>query len=91
MKQNDKREWFVYLLQCSDDSLYCGVTKDVIKRLNTHNEGKGAKYTRGRLPVELAGFRGPMSKSAAYSLETQIKKLTRSKKIQFMAFGQIIF
>ena len=90
MKQED-REWFVYLLQCSDDTLYCGVTKDLTKRLNTHNEGKGAKYTRGRLPVELAGFRGPMSKSAAYSLEKEIKKLPRSRKIEFMAFGQLIF
>ena len=45
--------WYVYLMRCSDDTLYCGMTDDIEKRLKAHNSGKGAKYTRARLPVEL--------------------------------------
>lgn len=46
--------WYVYLMRCADDTLYCGMTDDIEKRLKAHNSGKGAKYTRARLPVELA-------------------------------------
>jgi len=45
--------WYVYLLECSDSSLYCGITNDLEKRIATHNSGKGAKYTKVRLPVKL--------------------------------------
>ncbi|MCP4722977.1 MAG: GIY-YIG nuclease family protein, partial [Desulfobacteraceae bacterium] len=47
------RDWQVYLLKCADLSLYCGITNNLKARIDTHNAGKGAKYTRGRLPVEL--------------------------------------
>ena len=50
---NKKQSWFVYIIQCSDNSYYTGITTDIDRRLNEHNTGKGAKYTKGRLPVVL--------------------------------------
>lgn len=73
--------WTVYLLRCSDNSLYCGVTNNLKKRLTTHNAGKASKYTRGRLPVELVKSRENLSKSDAYKLEYRIKRLSKNKKI----------
>ena len=73
--------WSVYLLKCSDNSLYCGVTKDIKNRILKHNQGMASKYTRMRLPVELAAVRENLSKSEAYKLEYQIKKLSADKKI----------
>ncbi|MBU1369063.1 MAG: GIY-YIG nuclease family protein [Proteobacteria bacterium] len=73
--------WSVYLLRCSDNSLYCGVTKDIESRLFTHNQGTGSKYTRARLPVELAAIHMNLSKSEAYKLEFCIKKIPADKKI----------
>ena len=73
--------WSVYLLKCSDNSLYCGVTKDIKNRILKHNHGTASKYTRTRLPAELAAVRENLSKSEAYKLEYQIKKLSADKKI----------
>jgi len=73
--------WQVYLLQCADLSLYCGITNDLKARIDTHNAGRGAKYTRGRLPVTLAAESSEMTKSQALKVELQIKKLPRPKKI----------
>lgn len=74
-------EWFVYLVSCSDESLYCGISKNVEKRIKTHNRGKGSKFTRSRLPVELVETTGPMSESESKKLEYYIKKLPRNNKI----------
>ena len=73
--------WQVYLLQCADLSLYCGITNDLKARIDTHNAGRGAKYTRGRLPVTLAAKSSEMTRSQALKVELQIKKLPRPKKI----------
>jgi putative endonuclease len=73
--------WQVYLLTCSDASLYCGITNDLDARILTHNAGRGAKYTRSRLPVELAVAGPKMTKSAALKFEIQIKKLPAEKKV----------
>lgn len=73
--------WSVYLLKCSDNSLYCGVTKDIKSRLIKHNNGTASKYTRSRLPVELAAVRKNLNKSKAYKLECHIKKMPAEKKI----------
>jgi len=73
--------WQVYLLQCADLSLYCGITNDLKARIDTHNAGRGAKYTRGRLPVTLAAESSEMTRSQALKVELQIKKLPRPKKI----------
>ena len=75
------RNWVVYLVRCSDQSLYCGITNDLNKRLDTHNLGKGAKYTRSRTPVELLGTRFEMTKSEALKLEHRIKKTTANRKL----------
>ncbi|OGR25220.1 MAG: hypothetical protein A2277_08450 [Desulfobacterales bacterium RIFOXYA12_FULL_46_15] len=75
------KSWSVYLLKCSDNSLYCGVTKDIESRILKHNQGTASKYTRARLPVELAAVHKNLSKSAAYKLEYRIKKLSADKKI----------
>ncbi len=74
-------DWQVYLLKCSDLSLYCGITNDLTARIHTHNAGKGAKYTRGRLPVTLVAESSAMTKSQALKCELHIKKLPRPKKI----------
>ena len=74
--------WSTYLLKCSDTSLYCGVTNDLEKRLASHNQGTGAKYTRSRIPVKLAAVRNHLSKSDAYKLEYIIKKIRADKKIR---------
>jgi putative endonuclease len=68
------------MLRCQDDSLYTGYTDNVEKRLATHNQGKGAKYTRGRLPVALVYCEDFLDKSSAIKREIEIKKLTKGKK-----------
>ena len=69
--------WFVYILRCGDGTLYTGVTDDVQRRLAAHRAGKGAKYTRGRGPLELVYTQEQPDKSTALRREFQIKKLTR--------------
>jgi putative endonuclease len=72
--------WFVYLLRCSDNSLYCGVTNDLQKRVEKHSTGKGAKYTRSRLPVELVWQSAGMDKSTAHKAEYYVKKHSKRDK-----------
>ena len=72
--------WFVYILRCGDGTLYTGVTDDVQRRLAAHQAGKGAKYTRGRGPLELVYTQEQPDKSTALRREFQIKKLTRPQK-----------
>jgi len=77
----NKKKWVVYLVRCSDKSLYCGISNDYKSRLIEHNSGKGAKYTRSRRPVELVGIGPEMTKSEALKLEYSIKQLPADKKI----------
>ncbi|MFC4436126.1 MULTISPECIES: GIY-YIG nuclease family protein [Natrialbaceae] len=70
----------VYVLECADGSLYTGYTTDLERRVAEHDAGDGAKYTRGRTPVELRYHEGYESKSAAMSREYEIKQLTRAQK-----------
>jgi putative endonuclease len=77
----NRRLWVVYLVQCSDGSLYCGITNSLQHRLATHNSGGGAKYTRSRRPVTLVGVSAKMSKSDALKLEHRVKRLPADKKI----------
>lgn len=72
--------WACYLLECSDGTLYCGITNDLDKRLAAHNAGEGAKYTRGRIPVRLVHVESHADKSAALKREMQIKRMARDKK-----------
>lgn len=71
---------FVYILRCKDNSLYTGYTTDVNRRLKVHNQGKGAKYTRGRLPVSLVYYEEVSSRSEGLKLESAIKKLSKKEK-----------
>lgn len=73
--------WFCYILECSDGTLYTGITNDLEMRIKTHNLGKGAKYTRNRLPVKLKWSKIVENRSEASKLEYQIKKLNRSQKL----------
>ena len=70
-----------YILKCNDNSLYPGWTNDITHRLKMHNEGKGAKYTRGRGPVELVYLEEFETKQEAMSREAKIKRLTRKEKL----------
>ena len=72
--------WVCYLLRCADDTLYCGITNDMEKRLAAHNAGEGAKYTRGRLPVNVVFSESCVDKSAALKREMKIKRMSRSAK-----------
>ncbi len=74
--------WKVYLITCADNSLYCGIAKDVAARIEKHNSGKGAKYTRCRGPVELVMKSRAMSKGDALKLEYYIKKQSKEDKIR---------
>ena len=74
-------DWRVYLVRCIDQSLYCGVTKDIKKRLLEHNSGKGAKYTKARTPVKLVGLSPQMAKREAFRLEYRIKQLPAASKL----------
>ena len=76
--------FFAYLVRCADGTLYGGYTTDLQKRLKTHNSGKGAKYTRARLPVELVWWEECPTKQAAMSREWQVKHLTREEKLKLV-------
>lgn len=71
---------YTYIVECSDGTLYCGWTNDLERRISAHNEGKGAKYTRTRLPVRLVYFEKFDTKEEAMSREWHIKRLRRKKK-----------
>ncbi|HEU0188647.1 MAG TPA: GIY-YIG nuclease family protein [Gallionella sp.] len=73
--------WSCYLLRCADDTLYCGITNDLEKRLAAHNAGTASKFTRARVPVELAYAEQCDNRSAASKREMEIKKLSREKKL----------
>jgi len=73
--------WFCYILECSDGTLYTGITNDLEMRIKTHNLGKGAKYTKNRLPVKLKWSKIVENRSEASKLEYKIKKLNRSQKL----------
>lgn len=75
---------YMYMVQCSDGTLYTGWTNDLKKRLEKHNAGKGARYTRGRLPVKLVYYEVFATKSEAMKREAQIKKLSRKQKLLFI-------
>ncbi len=74
--------WVCYLLQCADNTLYCGITNNLDKRLAAHNAGEGAKYTRGRAPLRLVYQEVCEDKSAALKREMQIKKMPRNEKLK---------
>lgn len=77
--------FYVYILRCADGTLYTGYTDDPERRARVHNAGKGAKYTRSRLPVELVYREALGDKSAALRREREIKKLSRAQKLALIS------
>jgi len=80
MKKRGRKDWAVYILRCGDGSLYTGIAKDVQARVKQHSEGRGASYTRTRLPVKLIYRQEGLTHSTALIREAQIKGMSRSKK-----------
>ena len=88
-----ERYWkmnYTYIARCSDGTLYTGWTNDLKKRIKDHNEGRGAKYTRSRRPVELVYFEEFYTKEEAMSREWTIKQMTRRKKEEMIRNGRIL-
>ena len=79
------KQWFVYVVECSDGSLYTGITTNLKRRISEHNSSKkGAKYTKSRQPVELIYFETVSNRSEATMREINIKKLSKKNKIQLI-------
>lgn len=78
--QDSSDTWFVYILRCADGTLYTGITKDLTRRVQQHNDGSASKYTRSRLPVKMEYQETQTGRSAALKRELAIKKLSRRKK-----------
>ena len=72
--------WYVYIVECSDGTLYTGATNDLLARVAAHNSGKGAKYTRGRIPVKLMYSRACATKEDALKEEYKLKSRTKREK-----------
>ena len=79
-----EKEWTVYILECGDGTLYTGITDDLERRLHAHNQGKGAKYTRGRAPLTLRYRETVPDKSAALKREHAIKRMSRGEKLRMI-------
>lgn len=77
--------WWVYVLRCADGSLYTGITNDLASRIEVHNAGRGAKYTRARRPVALAWSKGRQSPTDARRIEYALKTLSRDEKLRLVA------
>ena len=75
---------YAYILRCCDGTLYSGWTNDLEKRLKAHNSGRGGKYTRSRLPVELVHFEEFETKSEAMRREYEFKQLSREQKLKLI-------
>jgi putative endonuclease len=73
--------WYVYIISCSDNSLYTGITTDIPRRLDEHNSGKGGRYTRIRMPVKLLHKENYPSRSKALKREIQIKTFSKKEKL----------
>jgi len=80
--------FYVYIVKCKDNTLYTGYTVDLNRRIETHNKGLGAKYTRGRLPVEIVYQEVFESKSDAIKREIDLKKLSRLEKLDLIKKNQ---
>ena len=89
MKRGGQKDWSVYILRCGDGSLYTGIAKDVQARVKQHSEGRGATYTRTRLPVKLLYQQKGLTRSKALIREAQIKRMPRSRKEEIILSGGV--
>ncbi|HCF61025.1 MAG TPA: hypothetical protein DFS52_23890 [Myxococcales bacterium] len=81
-KRSERAPWVVYILRCADDTLYTGATNDLERRLIAHSKGRGAAYTRSRLPVDVVHCEVVGERGAALRRELEIKRLTRAEKLE---------
>ena len=84
---DELKECFVYILECCDKTLYTGYTVDIKRRFSEHNMAKGAKYTRGRLPVKLVYLEKHSSVSSALKRELEIKRKSKKQKMEILSSG----
>ena len=84
-----KTDWVVYIIRCSDDSYYTGISNNIEARVKKHNAGKGAKYTRSRRPVELIWSEPARNRSEASKRECEIKKMKRIDKIALISVSSV--
>lgn len=82
--------WIIYILKCGDSSLYTGITNNLTKRLTAHSNGHGAKYTKGRGPLEHVYSETAVDRSAAQKRESSIKKLSRAGKLRLIARSSLL-
>ena len=82
------KSWQVYLLRCSDNSLYCGTTIDLERRVQEHNQGVGSRYTKSRLPVRMVWSSDKLNKSEAFREEYRIKRLSKVLKERMVGEGE---
>ena len=87
---SEQKQWVVYMLQCKDGSYYIGSTNDLTKRVATHNNKKGAKYTRSRLPVKLVYIENSSDRSTALKRELALKKLSHSEKFDLASKSSVL-
>ncbi len=83
-RARSRQKWFLYILQCSDGSLYTGITNDLERRFEIHSKGRGAKYTRSRLPLTLLYSEKCRNRVAAMVRECAVKALPRKKKTELI-------
>lgn len=88
LPDSDKNPWVLYILLCGDGKLYTGITNDLDRRFDMHASGKGARFTRSRLPVKLVYCEECRGRSAALKREAAVKKLPRAKKEELIASYQ---
>ena len=82
--------WYVYILECADQTLYCGITTNLTRRLSEHNQtSRGSKYVRPRRPARLVYFETVESRSEAQSREFQIKRLKRNQKLELIRKAEL--
>jgi putative endonuclease len=79
--EDKNSNWYVYMVECADKTIYTGITNNIGERINKHNAGKGAKYTRSKGPVVLKAFWSYANKSEAAQSEYAFKKLSRTQKL----------
>jgi predicted GIY-YIG superfamily endonuclease len=89
MPPSESRSWWVYILRCGDGTLYTGIALDVPARLAQHRAGTGARYTRGREPLELVYQEASPSRSAATRREAAIKRCSRRQKLQLIGMSDM--
>ncbi len=88
MKKPSGDAWFVYILRCADGSLYTGITKDVKRRCQQHNDGTASQYTRSRRPTKLVWQEAQPSRSSALKREATIKEMTRRDKLALIRLNE---